>query len=244
VHFLAQVAHWFTTSAHWHGVDGIPHRVWEHLQMSGAATFAAAAIALPIGIGLGHRGKGGNVAVNVSNIGRAVPSFALLFLAAQAFHRIGAIPSFVTLVALAVPPMMTNSYAGIRGVDPELREASIGMGMTGIQTLFRVELPVALPLVMAGIRTSAVQVVATATLAALIAWGGLGRFITEGIANQDNVEIFSGALLVALLSLGTEVGLAALQRWGTPNGLKLPDSVKNEPFAGAADALRPVPHPT
>jgi osmoprotectant transport system permease protein len=139
--------------------------------------------------------------------------------------------------------MLTNAYAGMRGVDAELREASVAMGMTGRQALFRVELPVALPLVMAGIRTSAVQVVATATLAALIAWGGLGYFIVHGMANRDNVEIFAGAVLVAVLSLATELGLAALQRWVTPNGLKRPDSVKNEPFAGAADALRPVSDP-
>ena len=240
MHFLVEVAHWFTASAHWHGVDGIPHRVWEHLQMSGLATLAAAAIALPIGIGLGHRGRGGNVAVNVSNIGRAVPSFALLFLAAQALHRIGAVPAFLTLVALAIPPMITNSYAGMRGVDPELREASVGMGMTGRQTLFRVELPVALPLVMAGIRTSAVQVVATATLAALIAWGGLGRFILEGIASQDNVEIFSGACWWRRSRWPPSSGWQPCSAGPPRMDSSALDSVKNEPFVGAADTLTPA----
>jgi len=243
VHFLSQVAHWFTTSAHWHGTDGIPHRVLEHVEISVLVMAVAVVVALPIGVVMGHVGRGGLLAVNVSNIGRAVPSFAVLIVALQVTHHIGAVPAFIALFFLAVPPMVTNAYTGVREVDPELREASTAMGMTGAQTLLRVELPVALPLIMAGVRTSAVNVVATATLAAIVAFGGLGRYILEGIANRDNVEVFSGALLVAVLSLGTELGLALVQRWITPNGLKPRDSVKNEPIAGAADALRPAPTP-
>jgi len=244
MHFLVQVLHWFTTSAHWHGVNGIPHRVAEHLYMSGISVLAAVVIALPVGVWLGHIGRGGFLAINVSNIGRAVPSFAVLVLAEQISGKIGAVPAFVALFLLAVPPIVTNAYAGVRGVDPELREAAAGMGLTGLQTLFRVELPVSLPLVMAGIRTAAVQVVATATLAALLAWGGPGRYIVDGLGARDNVEIFAGALLVAVLSFATELGLGLVQRLLTPRGLRMsrrhrPDVVKNERFVGV-DALGPA----
>jgi len=162
VHFLGQVVDWFTTSSHWHGVGGIPHRVQQHVAMSVIVTLAAAAVALPIGVWLGHVGRGGVLAVNISNIGRAVPSFAVLVIAEQVSGQIGAVPAFAALFLLAIPPMLTNAYTGVRGVDPELREASEGMGLTGPQTLFRVELPLALPLIMAGVRTAAVQVMVLA----------------------------------------------------------------------------------
>jgi osmoprotectant transport system permease protein len=245
VHFLFQVAHWFTASSHWRGVGGIPHRVEQHVAMSVVATAAAAVIALPLGVWLGHIGRAGPLAINVSNIGRAIPSFAVLVLAEQVSKKIGAIPAFVALFALAIPPMVTNAYAGVRGVDPELREAGEGMGLTGLQVLFRVELPLALPLVMAGVRTAAVQVVATATLAALVASGGLGRYIVDGLGARDDVQIFAGALLVVALSFATEVTLSLVQRMLTPRGLRAngrraSDVVKNEPFVGAGDALGPA----
>lgn len=237
MHFLSLVAHWFTASGHWHGTDGVGHRVWEHIAMSLAASATAAALALPVGIGLGHTGRFGGLAVNVSNVGRAIPSFALLVIALQVFG-LGAVPAFVALVALAVPPMLTNAYVGMRSVDADVRETARGMGMTGRQSLWRVELPSAMPLVMAGVRTATVQVVATASLAAYVAWGGLGRYIVDGIAEQDNVKLFAGALLVAVLSLLTELVLSGLQRALTPKGLRRASSVvKNEPFAGAGDAL-------
>ena len=133
---------------------------------------------------------------------------------------IGAPPAFVALVALAVPPILTNSYVGMRQVDAELKEASRGMGMTDLQLLFRVEMPLALPVMMAGVRTSGVNVVATATLAALVAWGGLGRFIVDGLSQRDFVQLFAGALLVAALSLAAEGSLASLQWLATPAGLR------------------------
>jgi osmoprotectant transport system permease protein len=240
MHFLAQVFHWFTTGSHWQGIDGIPHRLWEHVSMSIGASVLGAAIALPLGIGLGHIGRGGLLAANFTNVGRAIPSFGLLVIMLQLFG-IGAVPTFVVLVALAIPPMVTNSYAGMRGVDRDLVGAARGMGMTGGQTLWRVELPLAMPLVMAGVRTAAVQVVATASLGALVAWGGLGRYIIDGIAAQDNVKVFAGALLVALLSLLTEIVLAAVQRIVTPRPLRVgQDSAKNETFAGLAEAVDPA----
>jgi osmoprotectant transport system permease protein len=218
--FLADVVSWFTTGAHWHGTDGIPHRLTEHVAMSGAAVLTALVLALPVGLVLGHLRRGGVLAVNLSNIGRAIPSFAVLVIAFFAFgRRLGPEPPFVALVALALPPIVTNTYVGVTEVEAEAREVAVGMGMTGRQVLWRVELPLALPLVMAGVRTAAVQVVATATLAAVIAWGGLGRYIIDGFAQQDNVKVFGGALLVALLSIAVEIGLAGLQRWTISPGL-------------------------
>ncbi|HWI02484.1 MAG TPA: ABC transporter permease subunit, partial [Acidimicrobiales bacterium] len=173
----------------------------------------------------GHRGRGGALAINVSNIGRAIPSLAILALVQQAiglsgWPGFGARPALVALIALAVPPLVTNAYVGMRGVDRDVVEAARGMGMTGGELLWRVELPIALPLVMAGVRTAAVQVVATATLAAVTAWGGLGRFIVDGFGQRDNAQIVAGALLVGLLALVTEVGLGGLQRMVVSEGLR------------------------
>ncbi len=238
--FLGQVVQWFLNPAHWQGDGGIPHRTLEHLAMSGASLLVAGLIALPIGIAIGHFGKGGNLAINISNIGRAIPSFALLVLAAQFFGiaaasqvvGFGAVPAFVALVALAIPPMVTNSYVGMREVDPDVREAARGMGMRERAILLGVELPIAMPFIMAGIRTSAVNVVATATLAAVVAWGGLGRFIVDGLGLQDYPMLFAGAVMVAVLSLIVEFSLAGVQRLATPVGLRpLKSSQKEEPLA-------------
>jgi len=221
----ADVVHWFTTAAHWRGVGGVPHRLTEHVLMSSAAVVAAMAMALPTGIWLGHRGRGGALAINLANVGRAVPSLAILALAQQAFGLsgwpgFGARPAFVALVALAVPPLVTNAYVGMRGVDCDVVEAARGMGMTGWELLRQVEVPIALPLIMAGLRTAAVQVVATATLAAVTAWGGLGRYIVDGFGQRDDAQIVAGALLVGVLALATELALGALQRALVSDGLR------------------------
>jgi osmoprotectant transport system permease protein len=221
----AEVVRWFTTAAHWHGDAGVPHRLTEHVLMSVAAVVVAAAVGLPAGIWLGHRGRGGALAINLANVGRAVPSLAILALAQQAiglsgWPGFGARPAFIALVALAVPPLVTNAYVGMQGVDRDVVEAARGMGMTGGELLWRVELPIALPLVMAGVRTAAVQVVATATLAAVTAWGGLGRYIVDGFGRRDNAQIVAGALLVGLLALVTELGLGRLQRVIVSEGLR------------------------
>ena len=133
---------------------------------------------------------------------------------------IGAVPAFVALVALGIPPIVTNSYIGMREVDADVREAARGMGMRSRMVLWRVELPIALPFIMAGLRTSAVNIVATATLAALVAWGGLGRFIVDGLGQQNYPMLYAGAILVGLLSLIVEFSLAGLQRLATPAGLR------------------------
>ncbi|HEY4845071.1 MAG TPA: ABC transporter permease [Candidatus Dormibacteraeota bacterium] len=243
MNFIGQVVQWFLSPIHWQGDGGIPHRTFEHLVMSGISILVAALIALPIGIAIGHFGKGGNLAINISNIGRAIPSFALLVLAAQFFGiaaasqivGFGAVPAFVALVALAIPPMVTNSYVGMREVDPDVREAARGMGMRERAVLLRVELPIATPFIMAGIRTSAVNVVATATLAAVVAWGGLGRFIVDGLGLQDYPMLFAGALMVAVLSLIVEFSLAGVQRLATPAGLRSSTSTQKEGPVGALD---------
>jgi osmoprotectant transport system permease protein len=217
---IANVIRWFTDPSHWSGADGIPTRLLEHLQLSAESVAIGAVIALPVGIVLGHYGKLGNVAMNVSNVGRALPSFGILVIAFQIFG-LGDLPIILSLTALAIPPMVTNSYVGLREVDPDIKDAARGMGYRELAQLLRVELPLAVPLVMAGIRTSAVQVVATATLAALIAGGGLGRYIIDGLAQFDYTKLFAGAALVALLALATEVSLAGVERLLTPRGIRL-----------------------
>jgi osmoprotectant transport system permease protein len=236
----ADVVTWFTTADHWRGDFGVPHRLVEHVAMSAAAIVAATVIALPIGIWLGHRGKGGALAINLANVGRALPSLAILALFQQAFGLrgwpgFGARPAFVALVALAVPPLVTNAYVGMRGVDRDVVEAARGMGMTGGELLWRVEVPIAMPLLLAGLRTAAVQVVATATLAAVTAWGGLGRFIVDGFGQQDNAQIVAGAILVGLLALVTELGLAWLQRAVVSDGLR-PEQVRRQRTAAVVTA--------
>ena len=221
----AEVFGWFTTAEHWRGDFGVPHRLAEHVAMSAAAVLAATLIALPAGVWLGHRGRGGALAINLANVGRAIPSLAILALVQEAiglrgWPGFGARPAFVALVALAVPPLVTNAYVGMRGVDRDVVEAARGMGMTGAELLWRVELPIALPVVMAGLRTATVQVVATATLAAVTAWGGLGRFIVDGFGQQDDAQIVAGALLVGLMALATELALGGLQRAAVSEGLR------------------------
>ena len=234
----ADVVDWFTTAEHWRGDFGVPHRLTEHALMSAGALAAALVIGLPLGIWLGHRGRGGALAINVSNIGRAIPSLAILALVQQAiglsgWPGFGARPALVALVALAVPPLVTNAYVGMQGVDRDVVEAARGMGMTGGELLWRVELPIALPLIMAGVRTAAVQVVATATLAAVTAWGGLGRFIVDGFGQRDNAQIVAGALLVGVLALVTELVLARLQRAVVSEGLRADVRPVDESLAAA-----------
>src|SRR6202163_1467753 len=211
---------WLTDPAHWNGNDGIPTRFGEHVHLSLESVAIGALIALPVGIVLGHYGRFGNLAINISNVGRAVPSFGILVIAFQVFG-LGDLPIVIALTALAVPPMVTNSYVALREVDPDVKDAARGMGYRELAQLLRVELPLAVPLIMAGIRTSAVQVVATATLAALIAGGGLGRYIVDGLAQQDYAKEFAGAVLVAVLALATEVTLWGVEQLLVPRGIRL-----------------------
>jgi osmoprotectant transport system permease protein len=217
---VSDTAAWLTDPAHWAGVDGVPHRLGEHLAVSGISVALACLIALPVAFVLGHLGRGGSVVVNLSNASRAVPTFGLLILLAVTPVGFGNRATVVALTLFAVPPLLTNAYIGVRDVDPEVREAATGMGMTGRQLLRRVEVPLALPLVAAGLRTASVQVVATATLAAYVGGGGLGRLIADGFGRGDPAMTAAGGVLVALLALLVELALAMLQRRCTPG----PDS--------------------
>src|SRR5438874_3842647 len=211
---------WLVDPANWQGSDGIPTRLGEQVHVSVESVVIGAAIALPVGIVLGHYGRFGNLAINVSNVGRAVPSFGIIVMAFLAFG-LGDGPIVLALTALAIPPMVTNSYVALREVDPDIKEAARGMGYRELAQVLRVELPLAVPLIMTGVRTSALQVVATATLAAYVAGGGLGRYIVDGYATQVYPEMVAGALLVAALALATELGLSAVQRALVPRGLRL-----------------------
>ena len=217
---LESVWDWLGDPAHWHGPDGIPTRLVEHLQLSGESVLLGALIALPLGIALGHYGRFGNLAINISNVGRALPSFGILVIAFQVFG-LGELPIILALTALAIPPIVTNSYVALREVDPDIKDAARGMGYRELPQLLRVELPLAVPLIMAGVRTSAVQVVATATLAALIAGGGFGRYIVDGFAQLNYSMTIAGAVLVALLALATELSLSGVERLLVPRGIRL-----------------------
>src|SRR5256712_9022680 len=230
---ISNVVRWFADPAHWNGPDGIPQRLGEPSQLPAESVATGPVLPLPTGIALGHYGRFGTLAISISNVGRALPSFGVLVLAFQVFG-LGNLPILVALVALAIPPMVTNSYVGLREVDPDVREAARGMGYRELAQLLRVELPLAVPLVMAGIRTSAVQVVATATLAALIAGGGFGRYVIDGFAQQDYTKLFAGALLVAVLAMATELSLSAVERLLVPRGIRL----QRAPAARRATALQ------
>lgn len=211
---------WLTARAQWRGEQGIPTRLLEHVGLSAAVLVVALALALPLGLWLGHRGRGATAVVALANVARAVPSFGLIVLGVVAFG-IGAGPVVVALVVLAVPPILVNTSTGVREVDADLKEAAWGQGLSGMQLLRQVEVPAAVPLILAGVRTASVLVVATATLAAVVPGvGGLGPYIVDGIGQQDFPKAVGGAVLVAALAAITEGALAVVQRLATPAGLR------------------------
>ncbi|WP_078970783.1 ABC transporter permease [Streptomyces chattanoogensis] len=210
---IAGAWQWLTTGANWAGEKGVWHRLSEHLWLSGVCLVLACLIALPVALWLGHLGKGGALAVNVSNVGRAVPTYAVLvLLTLSPLGSQGDWPTVIALVLFAVPPLLTNAYLGMREADRNVVEAARGMGMSGPQLLLRVEIPLAYPLIMTGLRSATVQVVATATLAALAGGGGLGRIITAGFGNYNTAQVVAGALLVAVLALLVEGALVVADR--------------------------------
>src|SRR5882724_680463 len=228
VHFLVDVWHWLTSGDQWHGGEGVPHLLANHLRVSISSLVVSAAIAVPLGAWLGHRGVGGVVAINVANIGRAIPIYALLVLAVQifgitsprGFGWTGSFVAFVPLVLLGIPPMLTNSYIGVRDVGDELVDAARGMGLSEGEILRKVEVPVAMPLIMAGIRTAMVGIIATATLASFTVVDTLATPIYIGLNTNDNIAVFGGALLVALLAVVADVALALVQRQVVSPGLR------------------------
>ena len=219
-HFISQLFSWYTTGSHWRGSNGVPALLWDTLKIAVEAVLISLAVSLPLALFLGHTGRGGFLAINVTNVGRALPAIAVLVIGVQVLG-IGEPPALATLVVLSLPPIVTNTYTAVRQVDPDSVDAARGMGMTGTQILLRVELPSAIPLIAAGVRTAAVQAVATVTLAAYVSYTCLGSLILEGISVNDHVEIVAGSLLVVVLALLTEVALAWVQRALTPAGVKV-----------------------
>jgi osmoprotectant transport system permease protein len=222
---INRILAWLGDGSHWQGDDGILRRLAEHLGYSVVSLLIAAAIAIPLGLYIGHTGRGRFLVVNITGAARAIPSLGLLFLAVLwlgprfsgqvAFLA----PSGLVLVVLAIPPILSGTYAGVENVEPAARDAARGMGMRGTEVLRHVEIPCALPLIMSGIRSSTLQVIATATIAAVVGLGGLGRFLIDGLSVSDTPQTASGALLVAGLALLVDLSLALLQRSVVSPGL-------------------------
>jgi osmoprotectant transport system permease protein len=224
----------------WTRPNGILALLGEHMAISAVAVLAALVLALPMGIALGTTGRGSATIVVISNVSRAVPTLALLTLFAVSPIGFGNRATAIALTVFAIPPILTNTYVGFRGVDADVREAARAMGMSRGAVIRQVELPLALPLVMTGIRTAAVQVVATTGLAALVGGGGLGRIVNLGFGQQNYGLIIAGAILIAALALVTEVALVTLTWAVTPGPRRFPWTARRRaPAAGAG-----VPEPT
>jgi osmoprotectant transport system permease protein len=215
---LDGIVRWLADPVNWRGPAGVPTRVLEHLALSGGALLVAALVGLPIGIAVGHTRRASTLAINLANLGRALPTFAVMGIVVPVTAAIDnqagfkVYPALIGLVILAIPPILVNAYAGISGVDRDVVEAGRGMGMRSLELVRRVEIPIAVPVLLAGVRSGAVQIIATATLAAIFGGPGLGRYLVEGYAQLDYPMMFAGVLLVAVLSLLVELGFALLQR--------------------------------
>jgi ABC-type proline/glycine betaine transport systems, permease component len=244
---MADVVAFLLDPANWRDATGIPNRLVEHLVISGAAILAATLIAIPVGLYVGHTGRGAGLAINLANIGRAVPSYAMMVIPLP-FTLVLApvigyspdfglkfLPIFLAMSFLAIPPLLVSTYAGLRSVDRELIEAGRGMGLREHQILSRIELPLASSIIVGGFRTATLQVIATATIGAILAGGGLGRFIFDGL-NQGEAgypSIYAGAILVSGLAIGVDLILSLVQRRLTPRALR---SVRDERVSGGAAA--------
>jgi len=224
---LGQVAAWFTDPANWTGTTGVANRAIEHVVLSGVSILTAILVAVPVGLAIGHTGRGAFLTVSIANLGRSIPSYALLIIFVT-FFGIGFGAAYPALVVLAIPPILTNTYVALREVDRDMVEAGRGMGMGEMQLLRRVELPIAVPVVIAGVRVAAVQVVATATLAALVGGGALGRFIVDGFALRRQDQLVAGAILVGLLALLTERSFTWLEGRLVSPGLRPPAPLERE----------------
>ncbi len=216
---------WLADPANWTGSDGILVRTVEHLGYAGLTLLLSALIGIPLGLWIGHTGRGRLVVVNLVNGMRSVPTLGLLFVAVLVLGpRLGGdlaflAPAIIVLVILAIPPILAGAYAGVDSVDPAARDAARGMGMRPFDVLIRVEVPCALPLIFSGLRSAALQVIATATLAASVSLGGLGRFLIDGQAYRDYGQMAGGALLVAVLAVLVDLVFAAVQRAAVSPGL-------------------------
>ena len=216
---------WLTDPAHWTGQDGIIQHTLEHLGYSAISLLIAAAVAIPAGLVIGHTGRGRFLVVNLAGAARAMPSLGLLFIMVLVLGpRLSGDaaflwPNLIVLIVLAIPPLLSGAYAGVEGVDPAARDAARGMGMSGSQVLLRVEVPCALPLLFSGLRSATLQVIATATIAAVAGLQGLGRFLIDGLAVHDFPQMVSGAVLIAVLALLADLVLALVQRYAVSPGV-------------------------
>ena len=217
---FADAIAWFADPVNWAGTNGVPNRLFEHVWLSALCVAIAIAIAVPVGLAIGHTGRGAFLAVTVANVGRAVPSYALLLIFFTIVNQVGFAPAIPALVLLAIPPILINTHVALREVDRDTIEAGRAMGMRELQLLRRVELPIALPAIVTGVRVAAVQVVATATLAALVGGGALGRYIVDGFARQRYDQLVAGGILVAVLALLTERLLSWIERRLVSPGLR------------------------
>ena len=218
MNLVTATAAWLTNPAQWAGQAGIPNRLLEHVLIASISLAIALLLALPAGLAIGHTGRGAAAAAGFANVGRSLPSLAVIAIAIPVTVLIdpvlggATLPTMVAMVVLAVPPILVNACTGIAEVDRDLVEAGRGMGMRERQILVGLEVPIALPVIATGIRLAAIQVIATATLGAIFGFGGLGRFIVLGDANQDNGELFGGVVLVAALALITYGLFVLLER--------------------------------
>jgi osmoprotectant transport system permease protein len=217
--FFSYAWDWVTQSANWHGSGSIPQQILAHLGYSALPLLIAALIGIPAGVAIGHTGRGAVAVVNLANSWRAIPTLGLLTLLAV-YLGFSFLTWLLPLVVLAIPPILVNAYEGVAGVDPGVRDAAKGAGMTSWQQVTHVEVPIALPLILVGLRTAAIFVVATATIAAYIGLGGLGRFIFDGLASYQYGPVAGGALLVVILAVLVLGFFAVLSRLVVPAGLR------------------------
>lgn len=232
---------WLFDPAHWSGPGSIPQRLVEHLGYTALTIAIAIVIAVPLGAWIGHTGRGGFLVVGSANGLRALPTLGVLVLLVQ-WTGLGITGPLIALIFLAIPPVLAGTYAGVRNVDPAVVDAARGMGMHSRDVLFGVELPNALPLIIGGLRSSALQVISTATIAALVGLGGLGKFITDGLGQRDFPQMIGGSILVALLAVIVDLILAGLQKLLVSPGLQAesgrrrPRPVLSRPTDNAAQA--------
>lgn len=204
--YLLDAANWSLSNP-----EGFPQRILEHLGYTTLALLIAAMIAFPIGLLIGHTGRGALIAINLGNAGRALPTLGVLMLA-LAVVGIGLVPVTIALVVLAIPPILATTYAGVRSVADETVDAARGVGMTEPQIAWRVEVPIALPIIIGGLRNATLQVISTATIAAYAGLGGLGRYLFDGLATLEYDQVVAGAIVIAALAVAIDLALAGTQR--------------------------------
>ncbi|HYZ10164.1 MAG TPA: ABC transporter permease [Pseudonocardiaceae bacterium] len=217
---LLDVVGWFADAGNWAGSDGMLLRLGEHLWITLRVVLVACLVAVPLGLAVGHTGCGGVGLVGLANAMRALPTLGLvtfLFL----LYPSGELSTLIALVVLAVPPVLAGTYAGVQSIEPQVLDAARGMGMTGLQRLVQAELPGSLPLLVGGVRSAVLQVVATTVVAAYVGVGGLGDPLLVGLAIRDYTQVVAVAILTAALAVMLDLLLAAVQRMVVPRGLRL-----------------------